>query len=60
MAAVWGEAGADVEGAVDVARKGCKRLGGRPQRIEQVVPAVAAARKETAACAQTLASWQIV
>ena len=53
MGAIRGEAGADVEGAVDVARKGCKRLGGRPQRIEQVVPAVAAACKETAACAQT-------
>ena len=53
MRAVRGEARADVEGAVDVARKGCERLRGRPQRVEQVVPAIAAAGEEAAACAQT-------
>ena len=53
MRAVGREAGADVEGAVDVARKGGDRLCGRPQSVKQVVPAVAAARKKAAACAQT-------
>ena len=51
VGAVPGEAGADVEGAVDVAGEGRQRLRGRPRGAQQVVAAVAAAHQQPRACA---------
>ena len=50
MGAVPREAGADVEGAVDVAAEGGQRLHVRLHGVQQVVAAVAAAHQQAGAC----------
>lgn len=53
MGAVPGEAGADVEGAIDVAAEGRQWLHVRLHGVQQVVAAVAAAHQQARACMRT-------